>query len=57
MDPKAEVGPRNSARSGPIAAIHPVPIRRLSAGSDASRVNRAIRGDVVDLAARSTDIH
>lgn len=28
-----------------------------SNGSDASRVNKAVRGDVVDLAARSTYIH
>ena len=42
----------------PIPAIHPAPdIRRSSGGLDASRVNQAIRGDVVDLAARSTDIH
>ncbi len=26
-------------------------------GSDASRVDRAVRGDVVDLAARKTDVH
>jgi hypothetical protein len=26
-------------------------------GSDASRVDKAVRGDVIDLAARSTDIH
>src|SRR6266850_8339190 len=44
--------------SCPIPAIHPAPdIRRSSGGSDASRVNKAVRGDVVDLAARSTDIH
>ena len=41
-----------------IPAIHPVPdIRRSSGGSDASRVDTSVRGDVVDLAARSTDIH
>ena len=31
--------------------------RRSFGGSDASRVDTAIRGDVVDLAARRTDIH
>jgi hypothetical protein len=55
----AEVGPEEwYARSCPIPAIHPVPdIRHSSGGSDASRVDKAVRGDVVDLAARSTDIH
>jgi hypothetical protein len=28
-----------------------------SGGSDASRVDTSVRGDIVDLAARSTDIH
>jgi hypothetical protein len=44
--------------SCPIPAVHPVPdIRRSTGGSDASRVDTSVRGDVVDLAARSTDIH
>ena len=54
-----EVGPEEwCVRSCPILAVHPVPdIRRSSGGSDASRVDTSVRGDVVDLAARSTDIH
>ena len=32
-------------------------VRRSSSGSDASRVDRAVRGDVVDFAARGTDVH
>ena len=36
----------------------PLPdIGRSFAESDASRIDRAVRGDVGDLAARSTDIH
>ena len=36
----------------------PVPdIRRSFGGSDASRVDTSVRGDVVDLAARNADIH
>jgi hypothetical protein len=37
----------------PSGARYPTFIQR----PDASRVNKAVRGDVVDLAARSTDIH
>jgi hypothetical protein len=57
--PLPEIGPEEWCFwSCPIPAIHPAPdIRRSSGGSDASRVNQAVRGDVVDLAARSTDIH
>src|SRR6516164_3224699 len=38
----------------PIPAIHPA---SDIGGSDASWVDRAVRGDVVDLAARSPHIH
>src|SRR6266481_1569559 len=39
------------------SAIHAVPdIRPSSGGSDASRVDRTVRGDVVDLAARNADV-
>ena len=57
--PLAEVGPGEwRVWSCPIPAIHPVPdIRRSSGGSDASRVDSPVRGDVVDLAARDTDVH
>ena len=54
--PMRKSAPGNGASDR--VAIHPVPdIRRSSGGSDASRVDTSVRGDVVDLAARSTDIH
>jgi hypothetical protein len=59
FDPIPEVGPGEwCARSCPVPAIHSVPdIRRSSGRSDASRVDISVRGDVVDLATRRTDIH
>jgi hypothetical protein len=53
--PNAESAPGNGA-SGRVA-IHPVPdIIRSFGGLDASRVGTSVRGNVVNLAARSADI-
>ena len=43
----------------PIPAIHPylADIERSFGGSDAPRVDTPVRGEVLDLAARDTDIH
>jgi hypothetical protein len=52
----AEVGLWANGASG---RVHPsLPdIGRSFGGSDALRVNTSVRGEVVDLAARYTDIH
>ena len=52
--------PRGMVRLDVSNAGHPlVPDITHSSmgGSDASRIDRVVRGDVVDLAARGTDIH
>src|SRR3954471_4639790 len=55
FDPIPEAGPEEwCVRACLIPSTYR---RRKSNGSDASRVNKAVRGDVVDLAARSTYIH
>ena len=41
----------------PIPTVHRCQISTSFGGSDASRVGISVRGDVVDLAARNTDIH
>jgi hypothetical protein len=48
-----------NAAPGRVHSGHPplADIGRSLGGSDASRVNTSVRGEVVDLAARDTDIH
>jgi len=63
----AAAGPMHPANAGLRAMVrlvvsnsgHPLlpDIGRSFGGSDASRVDTPVRGDVVDLAARSADIH
>jgi hypothetical protein len=57
--PISEVGLRAIVASGRVHSGHPpLPdIGRSFGGSDASRVNTSVRGEVVNLAARDTDIH
>ncbi len=51
--------PLGNDASSRVRPSHPylAEIERSFGGSDAPRVNTPVRGDVVDLAARSTDIH
>jgi hypothetical protein len=51
--------PAGNGASGRVHSGHPpLPdIGRSFGGSDALRVNTSVRGEVVDLAARDTDIH
>ena len=52
------VGLGNGAGRVSFRPPPPLPdIGRSSGGSDASRVDTSVRGDIVDFAARSTDIH
>jgi len=52
-------GPLGNDASSRVRPSHPylADIERSFGGSDASRVNTSVRGEVVDLAARDTDIH
>jgi hypothetical protein len=42
---------------GPNLAVYRWQVSEPFAGSDASRVNTSVRGDVVDLSARGADVH
>jgi hypothetical protein len=52
----SEKGPLSEV-GGPNLAVYRWQVSEPFGGSDASRVDTSVRGDVVDLAARSTDIH
>jgi hypothetical protein len=58
---KTHTGSRPAGKwcAGRVHSGHPPPpdIGRSFGGSDTLRVNTSVRGEVIDLAARDTDIH